>query len=579
MQTRSFRTAKPAVTKTIRRLLAVVVAGAMLLGLCACAGQKTAGIEPVTVEREPEPQTVQTAAIEPVTVEREPGPQTLQTANAATALALRYYVYARLETEALMAADFPGLEEFESQLDELALIWETAEALASGAEEITGLALVLLQAAAADHQAAFVQRVVFVQPLPQAMPLAAERSVSAAVPLAAHGGREIDPETWAENLSKQYDALRGAQRYKQLAQQLGTDTKTAVEQMALAQKIIRNAADLEEAQAEVGAFTRSINIVQGYKTASKVGLFVGAAVATGGGSLTSLAGSSMTLGKAGAVMVGGVDCIVDVGATTSSIVLGENHQVTVDFQQAGDVLQPLSMVLGLVTMNPNDTGDQIALIGESLMEWFYPGKITAIGVEKLKSKGTKMIAQIVNSAAEDLPGVRKALELMGLTLPTEEGVSPSKLKLEYTVNSETALANMHELAVQIAAQNWEEEPASPPQTDPGGQPGVPNISGLYQGTATVTAAKNDSLGTVTEMSFRVRQNNDGTASLLADGEVVAAGSYNQETGAFALDHGFLWHLTFASEGDTITAKGSMTSDETGEGFTQEVILDLKRIGD
>ncbi len=68
METKSCRNAR--VYATIRRFLAVLLAGAMLFGLCACAGKKSAEIEPVTVER-------------------EPGPQALQTANAAAALALR----------------------------------------------------------------------------------------------------------------------------------------------------------------------------------------------------------------------------------------------------------------------------------------------------------------------------------------------------------------------------------------------------------------------------------------------------------------------------------------------------------
>ncbi len=61
-------------------------------------------------------------------------------------------------------------------------------------------------------------------------------------------------------------------------------------------------------------------------------------------------------------------------------------------------------------MNPGDTADTIALIGESMMEWFYPGKITAIGIEKAKSGGTKTIARIVDTAHKDIPGIRKALE-------------------------------------------------------------------------------------------------------------------------------------------------------------------------
>lgn len=482
---------KPYAVKIARRFLAILLAGTMLFGLCACAESKpkeAEEIEPITVE-----------------VEREPGPQALQTANEATALALRYYIYARLKTEELIAADFDSMPDgvFESLMDELVAVWETADALATGAEKITDQAVLLLEAASIDQTAAYVQ------PQAQFTTLAAKGSDFSMIPLADNGGEVIDRQTWAENLSKQYDALRGAQRYKQLAEQLGTDTKTAVEQMALAQKIIRNAADLEEAQAEVGAYTRSINIVEGYKTGSKVGLFIGATIATGGGSLTALAGSSMSVPVAGAVIVGGVDCIVDVGKTTSSIILGEDHQVTVDFEKAGDVIQPVSMVMGLVTMDPTSAVEQVAFLGEAMMEWCYPGKVTGIAVETTKKGNSLVLARLIELMGENIPDVEKTLEGLKLHFPKEEGVSLSQLILANTVDSEAALEKMRELNAQISATSQEDENQSPPpqDTEPsdedggsltGEQPeaGTGSITGqemagTYSGSATLQHVEED----------------------------------------------------------------------------------------
>ena len=124
----------------IRRFLAVFLIGAMLLSLCACAKPKEVEeTEPITVE-----------------VEREAGPETLQIANEATALALRHYIYARLKTEELIAADFESIPDgaFESMMDELVSIWETANALTSGAEDITDQAILLLETASASQTAA-----------------------------------------------------------------------------------------------------------------------------------------------------------------------------------------------------------------------------------------------------------------------------------------------------------------------------------------------------------------------------------------------------------------------------------------
>jgi len=462
---------KPYAAKIIRRFLAVLLAGTMLFGLCACAESKpkeAEEIEPITVE-----------------VEREPGPQALQTANEAAALALRYYIYARLKTEELIASDFDSMPDgvFESLMDELVAVWETADALATGAEKITDQAVLLLEAASIDQTAAYVQ------PQAQFTTLAAKGSDFSMIPLADNGGEVIDRQTWAENLSKQYDALRGAQRYKQLAEQLGTDTKTAVEQMALAQKVIRNAADLEEAQAEVGAYTRSINIVEGYKTGSKVGLFIGATIATGGGSLTALAGSSMSVPVAGAVIVGGVDCIVDVGKTTSSIILGEDHQVTVDFEKAGDVIQPVSMVMGLVTMDPTSAVEEIAFLGEAMMEWCYPGKVTGIAVETTKKGNSLVLARLIELMGENIPDVEKTLEGLKLHFPKEEGVSLSQLILANTVDSEAALEKMRELNAQISAADQEDENQSPPpqETEPSDEGGG-SLTGEQQeaGTGSIT---------------------------------------------------------------------------------------------
>jgi len=435
---------KSCVVKTIRHSLAILLVFVILFGLVACGKQEPAETEPASVEQQPDLQALQTATqaidTEPIVIERDLGPQPLLTANEATALTLRYYIYARLKTEELLLADFTSMPEgaFETQMDELVAIWQTAEALVSEAEHIIDQAVLLLETASGY------------QPQTPFGDLALSGSDVPSIVLASYTGQVIDRQTWAENLSKQYDALRGAQRYKQLAEQLGTDTKTAVEQMELAQKIIRNAAAQEEAQAEVAEYTRSINVVEGYKTGSKVGLFVGATIATGGGTLTALAGSSMSVPVAGAVIVGGVDCILDVGKTTSSIILGEDHQVTVDFKEAGEVIQPISMVMGLVTMDPTSAIDEIAFLGEAMMEWSSPGKITGIAVEMTKNATSRVIAKLIEVIGASIPDVERTLEGLKLHYPKEEGSSLSELILANTVGSEEAQAKMQELRAQMA---------------------------------------------------------------------------------------------------------------------------------
>jgi len=525
---------KPCVAKIIRDSLALLLALVILFGLVACGQQKPAETEPAVAEQEPEPQALQTASeyveTEPVVVERELGPQPLLTANEATALALRFYIFARLKTEELLHADFESMPEgaFQAQMDELVSIWQTAESLASEAEVITNQAVLLLDTSATYQIGDFVQ------PQGQFTAIASSQSDIPGIALASYTGQVIDRQTWAENLSKQYDALRGAQRYKQLAEQLGTDTKTAVEQMALAQKIIRNAADQEEAQAEVAEYTRSINVVEGYKTGSKVGLFVGATIATGGGTLTALAGSSMSVPVAGAVIVGGVDCIVDVGKTTSSIILGEDHQVTVDFEKAGDVIQPVSMVMSLVTMDPTSAIDQIAFLGEAMMEWSNPGKITGIAVEITKNGTSRVLARLIELMGENIPDLEKTLEGLKLYFPKEEGSSLSELILANTVGSEEAQAKMQELSAQMAQlagedvnQNQEEGTLTGEQQEPTAGPITTNgIAGTYSASAELLSTAEDvEAESSLPVTLQLNEGGTGTANVNGfSGDAQYAGS-------------------------------------------------------
>ncbi len=413
---------KSCATKTGRRFLALLLACVLIFSLAACGGQKTGGSE----------------EIKPVTVEREPEPQALKTANEATVIALRQYVYARLLTEAFLTADAPAMtaEELSEMADELLLAWENAELFSSTATELTNQAVLLLEMPTVKQTSAVGQ------PQAKFMTLAAAPLNFSLVAYAAESGRKIDPQTWAENLTKQYDALKGAKRYQQLAQQLGTDAKTAYEQMALAQKIIHNAAELEEAEGVVNAYTESINYLQGVKTGSKVGVFVVGTVVTGGGSLTALSTSSFTLAQTASTIVGGVDCVVDIAATGSNIILGENHQFTLGFDDVKNKLAPVSAVVGLASFNSAETGEQLAYIGDTLVDWFYEGKVMGVQVD-----GRSVTARIFDSVGT--VALKSALESAGYVFP-ETSRTLTEIMEELEADPEAALARMDALVSQMA---------------------------------------------------------------------------------------------------------------------------------
>lgn len=412
-------------SKPCRRFLALLLSCVLVVTFGACGGQKT---------------TEKTDQMEPVTVEREPEPQALQTANEATVIALRQYIYARLLTEAYLTADASAMtaEEVSEMADKLLLAWESAERYSSVAMELADQAVLLMenstekQTSDRDHLKA------------RLMALAATPfSFSAVAYATERSGRTIDPQTWAENLTQQFDALRGGQRYQQLAKQLGTDSKTAYEQMALAQKIIHSAAELEEAEGVVNAYTDSIDYLQGVKTASKVGVFVVGTIATGGGSLSALGASSMSLGQAGGVIVGGADCIVDIAATGSNIILGENHQVTVGFNDVKDKLAPVSAVVGLASFNSAETGEQLAYIGDTLIDWFYEGKVMGVKVDGERT----VTARIFDSLG--MTALKSALEDAGYVFP-ETSKSLIQILEELESNPEATLARLDALVSQMA---------------------------------------------------------------------------------------------------------------------------------
>lgn len=109
-----------------------------------------------------------------------------------------------------------------------------------------------------------------------------------------------------------------------------------------------------------------------------------------------------------------------------------------------------------------------------------------------------------------------------------------------------------------------------------------DISGTYSGTTTITEAKNSAEGEVTESKFTIQQNEDGTALIKFGSEEKegAVGTYDKEKGEFFYDTGeevsLQLKLTFSISGDTIAATGTMTTNQTGDGWTQEAVLDFKR---
>jgi len=384
------------------------------------------------------------------------------------------------------------------------------------------------------------------------------------------GAKDFDYQAWAENLTKQYDAIKGNQTIRQLAQQLGTDARSAFEQLALAQEILH-----DEAMLDAAHWDKVLKIYQGVKTTCKVGLFVTATIASGGGTVAALQTSSMSLGAAGATIVGGTDCIVDVAVTGSTIILGEKDQVTVAFNDIKDKLAPVSAVVGLIGFNGGETGEQLAYLGDSLTDWFFDGKIMGVKVSVTDAGGISVNGQAIDTAGLSEAGLQQALTAVGLALPGTPPTLP-ELMGNYTVESSAALQLLGALAAQLGGTPTETpapeatatpvpaptaEPAPQPAPEPAPQTeGLPegsvpgNISGLY--SCTITGPEEPQI-----VEFTIIDDGSGTVILRdesADGSEDTLLPYSPSTGEILYSDDF--YLKFYLLDGTIYANGFLDLD-------------------
>jgi hypothetical protein len=245
-------------------------------------------------------------------------------------LALQQYIYARLMLARLEGAD---AKKFPTLLNETLEAFDYADKFAAKTVKYADLAAQKGKRKASTpapwDKTAFAFSLAFLNPFAAMAAYAADN--------------QQDVQAWAENITKMFDAGTAGRQVRDLAAQLNVDAKAAYEQLKLAQDVIKKGADKSAAN-----YDAAMKLAMATKTACKVGLFVTSVIASAGGT-AALPSAAFTLGESVGIVINGVDTIIEVGQTASTIILGENHTVTAALGVTSDAIAPISFASGLLT--------------------------------------------------------------------------------------------------------------------------------------------------------------------------------------------------------------------------------------
>ena len=233
--------------------------------------------------------------------------------------AMQSHVAALLKTEALSRAAETGVPkaELERLIDEAAEAWQNAGSVSAKAYRMAQI--VEMQEQKKSYQGVVARKTGLVIENPFVVrAYAADSKKDTAI-------------AWAHKITEMYDAGPTGRQVRTLAEQLGVDAKTAFAQITMAQNIIKGEAEMEEADLYDMAYKAALAV----KTTGKV-----CAVVAGGLPSTAV-GAVLFTGSA-------VDAVVEVGETSSTIILGEDSKVTATIKDVKNTVAPVTGVIGAV---------------------------------------------------------------------------------------------------------------------------------------------------------------------------------------------------------------------------------------
>ena len=141
---------------------------------------------------------------------------------------------------------------------------------------------------------------------------------------------------WAQELTRQYDAINGPKKLAALGEMMGCDARTAYQQFTIAQEVLR---EHYEGKAETASkWITGLTVV---KTGAKVSLFVGSCIATGG------AAGMVTAGEATGLLIGSADVSIELLKTGATLVYGDEGKQT---KLVEDLYKPVQDVIAIYSL-------------------------------------------------------------------------------------------------------------------------------------------------------------------------------------------------------------------------------------
>lgn len=465
--------------------------------------------------------------------------------NQVTVLTVKSYVQARMLTDLVITSDISTIprEEILGLVQETLRAWAATEKMADK-----------MVAVAEDTKVSFMEseKNSFVKGL---------KSVFNNESVIYAAETEEDASTWANRITGQFDATKGKNRLKQLGEQLGTDAKSAFKQLEMAQNILQGEAANEEGDLN----QKWQKMAETTKTVCKTGIFVGSAVLTAGA--TTAAAGAVTLGEATGIVVGGVDVILDVGTTTSNIVMGEGNNVSVGLDAVKSKFAPASFVFGLNGFTDANMAEKISFVGESIVDWLSEGKVAGINVGK--SGVDTSTAWIVGTKGKTDDAVKKEISKFVNLAPENQGktikelMEENKMDLEELISAINAILEKRSLAA-IPIGKEDTQISEAPITD---DVLAADIIGKYVGTSQWLDAKSQKPYPVT---FSIKAKGGKLIYTDEDG-VNYPFAYDRIKGTgIAESEGVALELVFDRKSDPVTVSGVLKLSEGDESIIVNV---------